>query len=280
MNAIQKAIDELHFTIPKQILQLAFVSRHDAIWKVSSTGAASIDAQILNQVIRPRVLVDCDLVGGTQAMIPLNSFPLQSHDGVSSIIHIPKTASSGRSITSVLHVAFLSAPYQGQSALSNSVMASTGFTNQAVTATTTTAAAIVASYDTIPIISTARVELISENTILVRDIMALQSNAVLRCVIANEANMENIQIRSYRTFAKLCGFAVKSYIYNLLDILLGETALLNGMQLDAIKNQLEKYSDAEANYQDFLTNEWEAAAFFNDTTSTDRFLRLITGGNH
>ena len=47
-----------------------------------------------------------------------------------------------------------------------------------------------------------------------------------------------------------------------------------------IKNQLEKYSDAEANYQDFLTNEWEAAAFFNDTTSTDRFLRLITGGNH
>lgn len=61
--------------------------------------------------------------------------------------------------------------------------------------------------------------------------MALQSNAVLRCVIANEANMENIQIRSYRTFAKLCGFAVKSYIYNLLDILLGETALLNGMQL-------------------------------------------------
>ncbi len=280
MNAIQKAIDELHYTIPKPILELAFVKRHQSIWNLSATGAASLDAQILNTIIRPRVLVDCNLVGGTQKMIPLNSYGIQSHDGVSSIIRIPKKDSGNRSITSVLHVAFLASPFMGTNAMSSPNIASPGFNNTPVSAATNATAALVSSYDTIPIISTARVELVSENTILIKDILALQPNAVLRCVVANEENLENIQIKAYRKFAKLVGFAVKAQIYLLMDILIGEAAIIHGMAVDSIKNQIEKYADAEQNYQDYLDNEWEAIAFMNDPLSIDRFTRLITGGNH
>lgn len=278
MSAVQKAIDEIHFRIPKQILELAFITRHQSIWNKISTPAASIDSQILTSVIRPRVLTDCNLVGGTQSLIPLNALSQQSPDGVSCVIKIPKKLTNGRSINSVLHVAFLNSASLAQNAAG--VGGSTGIVqNYGGSATMTAASAVMASYDNIPVISTARVELISENVILIKDQIVLAANAFLRCIIANQENLENLQMRSYRHFAQLVNYAVKAYIYNTLIITLDQAALQTGMALGAVKEQIEKYADADQLYLDYLNDNMEAILFFNDAASADRYTRLLVGGN-
>jgi len=97
--------------------------------------------------------------------------------------------------------------------------------------------------------------------------------------LANDENMSNIQIRSYPDFFKLVEFAVKSYIYNELIIQVDTAELRYGQAVGAFKDVLTSYSDAESNYQDFLSNTWRKVAFMNDATQMQRLLKLMIGTN-
>ena len=57
MNAIKKALDELKFRIPREILNQIFTEKNFSY----RTTPISVDEQVLSQVIKPRVLVDCNL---------------------------------------------------------------------------------------------------------------------------------------------------------------------------------------------------------------------------
>jgi len=78
MGPINKALDEIKFRIPKQILDLIFVQRTN-VWGNTNwkNNVISIDECIMSTVIRPRVLVDCNLVGGAEVFIPLEAFLLR-----------------------------------------------------------------------------------------------------------------------------------------------------------------------------------------------------------
>jgi hypothetical protein len=229
-------------------------------------------------VIRPRVLVDCNIVGGVMALIPLDGLPADKPNHVTTIIHIPKTRTNNKSIISVSNVNYydlgVSGLYSGAAGYGYNSSIDMGEN----TAAMNSALGIMASLDRIPITSTSDAQLVAENTIMIKDVFAMPPSAVLRCTLENDDQLSNIQPRSYHDFFQLVEFAVKAHIYNelIVDIDMGE--LQGGQTLGIFKQIVEGYADAEQNYQDKL-KAWMAISIMNDTPAFHRFIKLTVGAN-
>ena len=63
MSAVTHALKSLRFTIPEEILKITFKNKY-AGWRTVSNAPTSLDEQIMTKVVRPRVMVECDLIGG------------------------------------------------------------------------------------------------------------------------------------------------------------------------------------------------------------------------
>ncbi len=266
MSAIAKALDEIKFTIPMQVLRVAFQEEQYS-WRRMPI---SMDEQILNRVLRPRVLVDCNLVGGITVNIPLDGITPAYIDNYSSVYEVPKDLTQNRSIVSVLSVGYM--PY---AAAFNT--AGLGYGNVAPTSMndiTSAAQRVADSLSGVPPVSNAHVSLIGENTVLLRDQFRVTSAYILRCILSNDENMNNISTRSWHAFAKLCQLAVKSFIYNTMLVKMDQAYLQGGQELGAFKSYVETLSDSEEMYQTHLREVWQVTAFVNDTYAYDRFLKL------
>lgn len=268
MNCITKSLNEISYRIPKEILREVFTDKSYR-WR---DAPISIDEQITNKVIRPRVLIDCNLVGGTEAFIPVQGLEFEMIDNFTTVYHIPKERTQGRSIMSVLSVSFTSHAF-GQAAGGLS-----GINPNSVTPTLSAGMAMMDSFSPIPLTSTARVQLIAENTIMVKDTSPVISSAYIRCILANDDNMNHIQLRAIPPFCRLVELAVKSYIYNESIIKLDMARLSGGQDLGKYKEIVESYSDSEEMYTEYLMKTWSAIALFNDRESFTRLLKLGIGG--
>ena len=266
MNVISKAIDTLKFKIPRQILEATFIKR-DGNWRQSQY---NVDENIMAAVIRPRVLVDCNLVGGAEIFIPLNGIEKERVNDYTSVYRIPKSKTQGRSILSVSNITF-SDP---------TMMSSIGIgALNGNTAMMRAASGMVDAMGSIPVTSTAKVQLIAENVVMVQDTIILPANIYLRCTIANDENMTHIQPRSYLVIYKLVEYAVKAYIYNELIIDMGMTRLYGGQDLSVFKDIVESYSDANELYETHLREVVGKVQFMNDATTYTRFLKSVIGGH-
>ena len=106
MNPISKAVSEIKFRIPREILNEIFTERQYTM----RFKPVTVDEQIISKVLRARVLVDCDLVGGTEAMISLDGLQYDMTDRYMAVYRIPKDRTQGRTITSVQSLSYLSVP--------------------------------------------------------------------------------------------------------------------------------------------------------------------------
>lgn len=265
MGPIGKAIDEVKFRIPRQILEEVFLKRTER-WRQTPL---SLDELILQAVVRPRVLVDCNLVGGTEAFIPLEGMPIERANDYTSVYRIPKERTQGRTIMSVLNITFTDpARISSYGVVSNRNQGMMGQVG----------AAVMDAHAAMPITSTARVQLIAENTVMVRDTVLLPANIYLRCILANDDNISHIQLKSYRHFSKLVELAVKAYIFNELVIQMDMGQLVGGQQLGRFREIVDNYADAEDLYQTYLAEQWQKVAFMNDRETWERFLRTKIGG--
>lgn len=269
MNAIRQALSDVKFRIPKAILEKTFLS-YNAYGRIYSN--TSIDDHILNNVIKARVLVDCNMIGGTQVQIPLAGLGRENPTDRSTVIRIPKTLTQGKSINSVLHVAFFST---GSLSAMNANVANSACST---TATMNATGAAFSSFDNIPIVSTARVQLIGENVIYIKDSINLTPNCFLVCVLANDEEMSNIPMRAFRYFSNLVEYAVKSYVYNELIINLDQGQLQGGVSIGIFKDIISGYADAEQNYRDYLNDNWEKIAFMADDQTYSRYIKMVYGG--
>lgn len=275
MNAIQKAIQEVKSTIPRRILEAAFLNRYRD-WR--HTDQTTIEHQIEQLVIRPRVIVDCDLAGGTQTNINLDGLPVMQLDISGWVVRIPKDRTQGRSIVTPIHVNYLSmaANYQsGVYTTSTDYDMSNPGENSALMRG---ASALVSSKEMIPIVSSANVRLIAENTVLVRERMFVTSAAQLLCILGNDDQMSNIAPSSYPYFSQLVKHAAKAYIYNTLIIDIGDAELQGGAALGVFKTVIDGYADSEQNYQDYLEQVWSKVAFMNDQDTYARLIKSVVGG--
>lgn len=259
MNAITKAISEIKFSIPREILDVAFV-RYGG-W---TTAPLTLDERIENKVIRPKVLRDCDLVGGIEMVIDLGDLNPVYNDQFENVFKVPLERTDYKSIVSVLSVTVgmttanaMGIGYGGSSDLMNAAWR---------------------SYDSMAnsgIAQTARCELIGENTILVKSRSFLAGSMTARVVVANDPNLANITPRSYPAFAKLCILATKAYIYNTLYIPMEQTQLYAGHELGAFKDYVSKFEEAYEEYNEYLKTVWTKVAFMNDDEKHSRFIKQL-----
>lgn len=265
MNILTKALDTIKFSVPPEVLRVVF---KDDIsnWRQAPV---SIDTMIMNKVIKPRVLVDADLVGGTQVIIPLDGLTPTYMDQYTFLYTIPLERTNGREIVSVLSVGYM--PYFGNLGFNgiNSSLPMTGSGNDFAQA----GQQLMDSHSTMPSVSTASAELVDYNRVLVRDSQRITGMYTLRCMIANADNLSNISPRSYPAFAKLCLLAVKAYIYNNMFIRMDQAYLSGGQELGAFKNYVDGLADSEEQYNTFIRETWQSVAFHNDQASLERFVR-------
>jgi len=276
MNAINKAINDVKYFIPREILDKAFIDRSYSYFNTENT---NIDEQIRQKVIKQRVIVDTNLVGGKQAVIPLSGLKLETFDNLTTIVHVPKVVTNNRTILSVLDVAFISAAMLNQQAGGYGAMqASNPVDGQALDngALMSAMTAVMNAGGKLPVVSTADAELVGENTVMIRGVTLVQ-NMFLRCMLSNDEELNDIHPRSIIDFSKLVELAVKSYIYNKLIVRLDTGEIFGGAQLGVFKTLIEGYADAEANYKDFLEQRWAKVTFINDHVGYRRFLRTLVG---
>ncbi|BDD79532.1 hypothetical protein [Burkholderia phage FLC9] len=265
MNAITRAVDVAMRIIPRRVLEEVFVER-TAQWRQAPK---SISECIMEQVIRPRVLVDCNLVGGTEAFIYLDDIPYERMNDYTSVYRIPKTKTQGRSILSALNITFADptkvSSYGVAAGAQNTTLLQAG-------------QAVMDAYGALPVTSTHRVQLIGENTIMVRDTIVLPPDVYLRCILANDENMSHLQLRSYQPFCKLVELAIKAYIYwdQVIEVDIGK--IRGGQEIGKFKEIVDGYSEAEEQYQEFLANTWQKVAYMQDNETMTRFIRSLVGG--
>lgn len=265
MDAIAKAISEIKFIIPREVLNEVFIQRFQE-YRATPT---NIDTQLLTEVIRPRLLVDCDLIGGIEMYVPLNRVQQQIVGLYSYVYNIPKTLTNNRSIMSLLEITFNDPTtlgnYGNNSTNQSSVMSQV-------------AMGVGDAQGSIPLTETADLQLIGDNVVYVRGMLTIPTNSYLRCKIGYDSRMNHLPPGAYLAFAKAAEYAVKSYIHRELVIKMGSGQLQAGQLLGPFKEVVDSYSDAEQNYQDYRKQVLQKVLLMSDRESYTRLMRFGFGG--
>lgn len=275
MNAIAYAINEIMHTIPYEVLHAAMTFREDQ----NLYNMTSLEEKIVNKVLRQRVLLSANVVGGIQHIIPINTVSPTFSDRMYTVYHIPNELTMDKEIISVLSLAYLPTTgfmgvpggYGGPNMVFNP-----GTPHSAIASgVTNVGSRIAASFATSGVLTNAHTELVARNTVAVYAHYQALSNYGIRVVLENDNNLNNIQPRSYHHFSTLCVLATKAYIHLHLNIAINSGYLSGGQELGVFRSVVDSYSDAEEAYQAYLTQQWGGVAFMNDSQRSMAFLQSM-----
>lgn len=278
MNPITYSIDRLiKFGIPKPILNMTFISRYAKDYYTLDT----LESKIREEVINGRIIVDCNLVHGTEMLIPLAKCERIEGNYYTATYRIPKTLTQGKRITSVIELTAASGSIVTTDATMNA--SSAGLYNSNLSNNggygAITGAARQMQRSSLPItsVSNALLYLVGDNTVLIKDSVLTPATMVMRVLVENDDNFNHIQPAWYPTFYELVAIAVKSYIYNNLVIEQDNVFISSGGELNRFKEIVDSYSDAEEIYAEKL-EEWYKCASLNDPESSRRHYQMAVGG--
>lgn len=271
MNALIYAVNEVQQKIPFEILQAAMNFDEQE----STINLSSLSDKILRKVIRKRVMLDANIVGGIETTIPLNGIAPSFSEHFYTVYQIAPELTNNKEIISALGLSFMPGNgYFGQvggqymgSGVNNNNMFGGGFNPMM-----NVADRIGNSASSTGVMSNAHLEIVAYNTVLVYAHYRSLANFGLRVVLENDTNLNNIQPRSYKHLGQLCTLAVKAYIYNKMIIALNNGYLSGGQDLGIFRAKIESFESAEDDYNTFLREVWSGVAFMNDTTRFNRFL--------
>lgn len=261
-SALTKLMDEIHFNIPMEVLNLAFSNdsyRH---------AVTTIDDTISTEVIKKRLLVDLNLSSQESVTVPLTGCQLVFHDTIKTAFYIPKELTEGRSIVSV-HNMLSGFHLHGDSLLTNNKLTGSTMLDNSTH--------IMNSLDNVNIRQTSRIDLIGENTILIDEGMLENLAINVTVILENEENLNNINPRSFKTLSHLAVLITKSYIYNKMIVKLNSGQIMAGHDLSIIKETIERYDSAEEEYQEYYNTVWKVTAFTNNNKMMDKYVSSLFG---
>lgn len=265
-SAIEKSIMEVKFIIPEEILDLVFMKK-DYAYRDRPT---NLDREIIRKVIAPRVIVDCNLGGGQDVIVPLMDMHRELTDEYMVVFRIPKEFTDNRSIMSVMSVMYLN-PYLATGAIS-------GQNVNGWSQTMSASQAVLDAMSPIPNFSSSEVSIVGENSIAIRDARILPQQSFARCIVSYDDYMSNITPRSYIAFAKMVELAVKSYIWKNRVIKMDRAEMTAGVSLGSIKDVIDEYRDAEQMYQDYRKDVMRKVLKMNDDVQKRRLIVSLVGG--
>lgn len=262
MNIITKAIQDVRYTIPKEVLDYAFIDNELVRLGIPFT----VDQSIREKVVQERVLVDCNLYAIRQVEVPLTGLKSRKYPEGYIVYHIPKERTDNCSIVSALGVTYGIRGYgHGHHA-----MRYMDGTSQLQAASQ---AVMDSSLDHAGL-SSSKVSLIGENIIAIRENMVLPDDIILRCNIAYDSELSTIKPASWKAFGKLVEYATKAYIYINKRVIVDQAVLHGGMSLGRLGDFIDEYSDANELYNEYLEETWRKVAFSNDDESMNRLMAL------
>lgn len=260
------ALNHLKFEIPLIILNKVFIQRTER-WRSQHV---SINDRIMEEVIRPRVLQDCNIKYGQMAVIDLSLCELMEDNGVyQKIYRVPKELTNGRSILSALEIGYNS---QFMQQIGGQV---SGVYNGSPLASAT--ASLAANHDNMTLSSTASVSLVGENIVMISDSMNFGTNMFLRVILENDERMSNMGYKIIPILKKLVTYAVKAYIYVTYLTEMDQAELFGGQELGTFKQTIESYSDANELYETLLNEVYGRAAVSTDVAMKQRHIRHLIG---
>lgn len=264
MDIITKAITEVKFRIPYEVLRLAYQTT------ALNMAPVSLDEQIRRKTINARVIVDANIVGGDTIIVDLSGLAPKQYDNYNYVFEIPPERLNHRTIMSALSVNYMTY----NSVVNTYLPGANPSTPNRMNDLTSAAHRAMDSRSSIPIVSNAEVLVVGPRTIMIRNHLITASVVQVRCVVTHEENLSNINIRNAHSFSKLCELAVKSFIYKELVIRLDRGYLEGGQELGSIKSYVDTLSDSEQMYQDYLREEWTAVSVMNDRNLYENLLKM------
>lgn len=263
MDAIKKAMTELNFRIPPQILKMVFGGGRRSWGRQQKT--ISIEEQVMALVIRPRVMVDTELTSSILVNIPIDKCDKERVENNAWAVTVPKSLTDNRSIISVHEVQYAS--YNAMTVNPPALqMRSSVFSN---------AERLLAANETPPVASNHRVDIVGENVVLISEIPVLLPAMVLSCLLGTDETLSHLKPKYYNDFARLVEYAVKSYIYNTYVIELDYGEIEGGQAIGRVKEIIEGYSDMEELYQTYLEEQWQAKQVANDEATMSRYIAAM-----
>jgi hypothetical protein len=271
MNLITKAVKDVQYAIPREILKMAYLesSVYSAINHFNQS-SMSLDEAIRTTTIVPRVVVDCNVVGGQTVLIDAKGLTPLRVDNDNYIFQIPPDRLGNRTILSVLSVNFLRSELLANYGY-GSMPAMTPMVGSDLSSSTARA---MDSRGSIPVLSSSDCKVVGQNVIMIRNQMRAPLVTSFRCIVEHEEGLENISLFSSPEFTKLCTYAVKSYIFNELHIKLDRGRIERGHEIGAIKSLIDSYSDAEENYWTYLMEQWAGVAIHSDRLTYGDLLHM------
>lgn len=279
-NPINYSLNQLtRFGIPKAILDIAFLSRFSANYR----NLGSLHDRIREEVINPRIIVDCNLLHGTEVTIPLAQCEKLSWTYYETVYRVPMELTGGRKIISPLELTAASGAVMTSDGSMSATTAGLYSSNMAafsgMGANVSAARQMVNSVMPIPNVSNALLYLLGDNTILIKDAVIVPATMHLRLVLENDSNFNHIQPAWYRDFYDLVLVAVQAYIYNLIVIEQDSAFIASGGELNRVRDIVESYADAEQRYKEQL-DFWYKCALLNDPEGSRGHYQIHSGGLH
>lgn len=264
MNPITYALNDLDFHISREVLNVSFKELQPLI----SSNVTSIHEVITNEIIRRKVLVDCNIVGGEEVDIFLDKCIVEHiYEQNETVIRVPMSLTGNRSIIEPLSLV-LNTYIAGNGMLTGSTSNQLGLMQK-----------LTASQTGPDVIQTSKMQMIGKNTILVQSSTALFTNGILRVNIENSSNLDNMGSRFNLVFSRLVRQAIKMYIYNNIRVKVNQGYIYGGHELSIITDIMNEYSDQESMYYETLTKEWSKCQFLNSEKAMTSLIGMMLGSN-
>lgn len=262
MNAIDYALNEIRLNIPKPIRHYAFIT----LTPETHYYPVSEDEVIKRKVMDNKVLIDCNLLGGEEVIIPFQNVPFKELDSGKLLYRIPREKLQGRRIMSALSVS------TGDHRLDT-------YSNSYYPTSTLLDAAgrLLDANVNNGGLSTNRVKLVGENIILLEDRLTF-NQLYLRCVLSNDKAMSNFSPRAYPNLAYASVLAAKAIIYNETILQIDATQLMGGISIGRFKEVIDSYADSESLYREYIKTTFTKVLMQQDKEAHTRHLRLLTNG--
>ena len=264
-NALEVTMVRIMYSIPKDILRLAFYRRRDQD-KFIPAELVTLDDLILTKVIRGRVLVDLNLMGGKPKQIVLQQawrekikYGPGDYDmniGPFSLYRIPPEERDNVPIVEVTGIA-----YPGN--LGGSSLNITGYGGGTTLGVIANAVLDSITYASSP--SRPNPELLAGDLVKLYPSQHAHVNYVLNCRLCYDEHLTNLNTSAIDTFADLCVCAVKAYCYNELVIDIDRAYVEGGAEVATIGRIVESYADENTKYKE-LKDLMHGAAFLDPQT--------------
>jgi hypothetical protein len=262
MNLITYAINDLAFHFSKEILNIGFKE----FQPLTENKLVTIEEIITNNIIRRKVLVDSNVVGGEVIDIFLDKCNVQHiYEQNESIITVPKELTANRSIIEPLSLVL------------NSYIAGNGMLVGSTSNVLGSMTKLVSAHTGPDVIQTSKMQMIGENKILVQSSTALYTNGILRVNIENSQNLDNMNQKHAIVFSKLVRHAIKMYMYNNTRVQLNQGYIYGGHELSIVSDIVSEFSSAEQDYYETLTKEWAKCSMLNSDKVMTSMIGLMLG---